>query len=81
MRNKNITIVDKNCTENPLAFDIMLKSHKGARTFYDVLMETTEVSKACKKWDSIFEMEIDWTKVFAKTMKIKEIKLKWFQHM
>jgi hypothetical protein len=75
----NITI-DNDVPENSTrAYKITVTAPKGCKIFYNALIEYNETLNFCKKWDTLMEEEINWKKVFLKTHKITEIKLKWFQ--
>jgi exonuclease III len=72
--------IDNNVPENSTkAYKMTVTAPKGCKMFYSALIESNESLKFCKKWDTLMEEEINWTKVFLKTHKINEIKLKWFQ--
>ena len=52
---------------------------KGARFYYDILMQNTGEPTTCGKWRERLEKEVCWSKVFNKINQIKDIKLRWFQ--
>ena len=54
-------------------------AQKGARLYYEVLIETDSKPNCCDKWDYKLNLDINWNIAFKKIHKIREINLKWFQ--
>lgn len=79
VRKKGITFESLDHLPEIKAYGLIVKAPKGARTFYDIFTGTAPVLKACQKWETFLETEIEWKRVFELTKKIKEIKLRWFQ--
>ena len=63
----------------PKTQSMFIAAPKGATVFYELLLGEIEMSNACQNWEKILEKDVDWTKIFEKNSKIKEIKLRWFQ--
>jgi exonuclease III len=61
------------------AYNILIKACKGSKIFYDTFLGEHFKPESCNKWDTFLNLEINWSKVFAETKKINEVKLKWFQ--
>jgi exonuclease III len=79
MRINKINIEDDNSLQSIKAYSTLVKSPKGAKTIYNILIGKPEIPNACKKWINKLNTEIVWKKVFLQTKKIREVKLKWFQ--
>ena len=61
------------------ALRIIDSVHKGSNIYYECLTSNSTEPKCCSKWTEKLNEEINWKKVFRKTHKIKDIKLKWLQ--
>ena len=79
-RKCNFQVIDNLCSEKSLVLQKLYSIPKGAKGFYDCLIECSNVTpKFCEKWNNKLEKDIDWSKVFDNVVKNKEIKLRWFQ--
>ena len=58
---------------------IIYSVKKGARTYYDILIQNDNKPNCCEKWDTKLGIKINWDVTFNKIHKIKEIKIRWFQ--
>jgi hypothetical protein len=65
--------------ENSKVFRFILSVLKGARPFYDVLVQTEQHPNCCKNWEERLEIKVPWKAIFKKIKRIKDTKLKWFQ--
>jgi len=74
-----VKLIKNDGLKTAVAYQELLKSGKGSKCFYNVLIGEKILPNACKNWNNLLSTEVDWPKVFKKTKKIKEIKLRWFQ--
>jgi hypothetical protein len=58
---------------------ILMSTEKGARKYYDMLLNDLKRPNCCSKWEEKLEITVNWKNVFQRLQGIKEIKLKWFQ--
>ena len=80
MHEHNITLHEEFKPEQiPLALRALIYHNKGAKQIYQSLLDKPKKSNALKNWEKLFTDGIPWVKVFIKTKKINEIKMKWFQ--
>ena len=79
IKRQNINITSNNAQSTPKIYALIKYGPKGSRSFYDILINKTETSNACKNWEKLLGKDIDWPKIFSKANRIEETKLKWFQ--
>ena len=53
--------------------------HRGAKVYYNLLTQSSNLPNCCAKWSEKYEDEIIWKTVFLKIHKIGQVKLKWLQ--
>ena len=77
----NIEIQGNKYNTRTRTLQILASVSKGAKIFYDILMEELEILDILPfvNWEQKLKSLIDWHGVLKKIKKIKEIKLKWFQ--
>ena len=65
--------------ENSKVLRLIFSVHKGARPFYDILMQDESKPNCCRNWENRLEVTVSWNNIFKKVQQIKDTKLKWFQ--
>ena len=73
--------IDNNMSNHMMkALKVIYSGQKGARLYYEMLIQDANKSKCCEKWETKLNTDINWNTGFKKnTKKFREIKLKWFQ--
>ena len=77
-RRLQITIENDNASPTSLLIQTLFSCLSGAKPFYDALCDKVE-PKFCTKWNDKMNVIVNWEVVFADILRIKEIKLRWFQ--
>ena len=60
-------------------FRCIMSVPKGARKFYNILVQDEHEPNCCKNWEQRMMIQTTWKNIFKKIKKIKDTKLKWFQ--
>ena len=72
--------IDNNMSNHMIkTLKVIYSGQKGARLYYEVLIQDANPPKCCEKWETKVNTDINWNTSFRKIQKIREIKLKWFQ--
>ena len=81
LKKHNTHFTKQRSLNTPKSLDIITKHKKGARIFYNVLLENVFIYdiKPFAKWEEKLQIPIDWETTTKQVSKIKEIKYKWFQ--
>ncbi|WP_419609554.1 reverse transcriptase family protein [Thiolapillus sp.] len=79
IRKTGLTVEKNKSTDLTKTLKIIYGAQKGARLYYEVLIQTDSKPNCCDKWDYKLNLDINWNITFKKIHKIREIKLKWFQ--
>ena len=69
MKKHNITLEDNAHTDNPQAFETLLRSPKGSRFYYDTIIGTLEHVKPHKTWNEVLNTELNWKNINKKSLK------------
>ena len=66
----------------PINLKVILKNKKGAKTFYNILLDNSAVSLGQKKWNDIFEFDKStWKNIYTIPFKVtRQSSLQWFQY-
>ena len=75
----NIEIHSNNARDQNKTIETILSASRGAKIYYDILIEDNKKPNCCDKWDEKLQKGINWRMTFLKIHKIQEVKLKWFQ--
>ena len=76
--NNNIN-EDSSYTTNSKCWIILNSVKKGAKKYYEIIIQNLNKPNCCSKWENQLGKTIEWTQIFNKTDEIKDIKLRWFQ--
>ena len=69
-------------SERPAAVNTLINENmKASQIVYNALISSNSQMKIVTKWESIFEDELEWSKIFLLPKKTtKDTKLRWFQY-
>ena len=62
-----------------ISLSTIYSAPKGARLYYNILVNDNCMPNCCLKWSEKLKSNISWNTVFIKVQKIKDVKLKWLQ--
>ena len=78
IRKTGLTVEKNKSTDLTKTLNIIYGAQKGARLYYEVLIQTDSKPNCCDKWENKLNLDINWNIIFKKIQYIREIKLKWF---
>ena len=79
LRSNKLEIKSNSPLDNSANWKLIQSVSKGARTFYDVLMQSNTKPNCCAKWENKLNGSLNWKTIFKKVKIIPNIKIKWFQ--
>lgn len=75
----DVTLTDNVFQEHSRNWNLINNTKKGARVFYDTLIQSDSKPNCCDKWQEKFDRTFNWKYIFRKAKKISDVKLKWLQ--
>ena len=79
IKTSTILISNNMADEVNISLSTIYSAPKGARLYYNILVNDNCMPNCCLKWSEKLKSNISWNTVFIKVQKIKDVKCKWLQ--
>ena len=79
VKRTNILIEDNKHLDVPKSLKTIIGVLKGAKLYYNNMMNDKHQAKCCSKWQDKLNKDLDWKTIFTKIHKIPDASLKWLQ--